>query len=113
MENPYQATSNANRSVAGRKCVRRYVSLGLLFGCLAGCVSLPGLRLLGQEQGWYPTNTYISGIELNGHPVSNVTFIRYSLGIASVLFIASVLLFGLALRNSTGNRRLARTEQAT
>ncbi len=54
-------------------------------------VAFPGLQLLNQEWGWIPTQTGIYDIELNGHPISNESAIRFFVGTGPAFWFLALL----------------------
>jgi hypothetical protein len=76
-----------------------YFGMSVILATFALVAAIPGLALLNQEYGWFPTQSGIYGIEVNGQSISNASAIRYSLGIAITFALSSIVFCVLAYRN--------------
>lgn len=86
--------------------MKRYLVLMALLLAISGIMSIPGVTLLNQEYRWYPTQSGIHGIEINGRPISNSSVIRYSICFALALSITAMICFGIAVRNWRANKSM-------
>ena len=106
MVNPYQATTNTESHAFGRRAVRRYLVLSSLLISTAILVAYPGLELLNQKWQLFPTQTGIFDVEINGHPVSNETAIRYTVGTGILMSLIGFILLALSFANWQRNRKI-------
>jgi hypothetical protein len=113
MPDPYAPTTNVGERLRHRRPVRRYFTLAAMLLPIAVLTSIPGITLLNQEYGWYPTQSGIYDIEINGSSISNASAIRYSIGVALSLLTAGMLLSVITIRNWFGNKKMHRTTKAS
>ena len=111
MPAPYTPTANVSEPLPHRRAVRRYFILTVLLLAIAVLMSIPGITLLNQEYGWFPTQSEISDIQINGYSVSNSSVIQYSIGLALVLLMTAILFCGIAIRNWNTNKTTLLNEE--
>ncbi|MFM7930587.1 MAG: hypothetical protein ACKO9Q_22995 [Pirellula sp.] len=105
MLDPYTPTTSAIESRIRRRAVWRYIALTSILLPIAAATSIPGITLLNQEYGWYPNESTIYEIEINGSPVSNESVIQYSIVITLTLLFTAILFSGIAIWNWLANKR--------
>jgi hypothetical protein len=105
MLDPYTPTATESQPLIRRRAVRRYFALTAILLPIAASASFPGVTLLNQEYGWYPAQSGIYDIEVNGRSVSNASVIRFSIGITLALLLTAILLVVIAIRNWLANTR--------
>lgn len=95
--NPYQSSETQQPAVQHLRNVVGWVA-GSVFAAMAAVTPLwSGLHLAGQEFGLFPVPYGVFGIEINGTPVSNRSFMWASL-LAGGLFIGIAVVCFLRVR---------------
>ena len=113
MLDPYTPTASENRPQVRRRAVRRYLVLTAMLLLVAFVAFVPGVTLMNQQYGWYPAQSGVYGIEINGRSVSNASVIRYSIGIALAVLLGATLFAVVATRNWLANTRPSDPDNVT